>query len=209
VTRRSISPHASLKELQDLQDILIHNFRHEECYVALCGPNEAIQPDANFHDLLLGHIGHISCRDPSHDLMTLFMDLEKYVDDPRRHQRNEKFILPEKSNAGHTPEAKTFLSPPPSPVPPLQTNTRIVSSEADENRLPLPKYTIMVQQYCDAEGLRPVYNTKETHFDSQRFVSTIIVGDLKARGRESSSKKNAKHEASKALWNLLPSTNNG
>jgi len=209
VIRGSISPHASLEEFQDLQNSRRDNFRYEECYVALCGPNESPQPDANFCDLLLGQIGHISCQDKSHDLTTLCMVLEKHVDNPRQHQRNEKFILQENSNAGHTPKAKTLLSPPPSPIPPLQTNTRIISSQAGENVLPLPKYTTMVEEHCKAKGLDlPVYTTEETQFSPARFVSTVTFGDLEARGKECSSKKTARHEASYALWNLLLSTNN-
>ncbi|RDL37657.1 uncharacterized protein BP5553_05090 [Venustampulla echinocandica] len=90
VTLRSISPYASEKEVQDMYEILIDNFRYEECYKVLCGPSKPPEPNANFRDLLLGQIGHINRRNQSHGSMVLDVDLEKYVDDPRRHQ-NENF----------------------------------------------------------------------------------------------------------------------
>lgn len=96
---------------QDVCETLIDNFRYEECYRVLCGSSKPLELNGNFRDLLLGQIGHINRRNQSHGLMVLDVDLEKYVDDPRRHQ-NEKYIIPEESNINNQSEAETLLGTP-------------------------------------------------------------------------------------------------
>ena len=95
-----------------------------------------------------------------------------------------------------------------SPMSPVQTDTRTPPGRASEDESTLPSYTVKLQEYGNTEGRRPSYTYNTTRTDPERFVSTVTFGDLKACGRECGNKKGARHEASKALWELLNSTTN-
>lgn len=80
----------------------------------------------------------------------------------------------------------------------------IISGDDNELR-DLPSYTIRLEEYRKREGLQPLYEWEETRLYPRRYISRVTFGDLKAVGGERSSKKDAKHEASKAMWTLLTS----
>lgn len=96
---------------QGVYESMMSSFRYEECYKALRGRSEPYEPDVNFRDLLLAQIGHIHRRDQSYDSKLLLVDLEKYVDDSRRHQ-NEKYMMLEDSNLNREAEAAAVPDPP-------------------------------------------------------------------------------------------------
>ena len=90
----------------------------------------------------------------------------------------------------------------------MRTDT-LTPSETEENESDMPGYTSTLQEYGNREGVRPSYIYDKTQSDPQRFVSTATFGKRSARGKECGNKKSAKHEASKALLDLLNSTTNG
>jgi hypothetical protein len=73
----------------------------------------------------------------------------------------------------------------------------------DTEPTPLPAYTTRLKEYADKNGIKPDYTESQTQFQPMMFNYKVTLGELEAIGRERSNKKDAKHEASKALWNLL------
>ncbi|CZR58254.1 uncharacterized protein PAC_08145 [Phialocephala subalpina] len=208
VTLRSISPNASESELQDLSESLIRSFRFEECFRALCSPSKPPSPGPSFRDLLLGQVGHINRQNQGLSSAELFEVLENFVDDPRRHQ-NEKYIIQDESNLDHTPKAGSLLDRTPSPPSPPQKDTQTLQGEANNNGPALPIYITKIQEYGAKQGLRPKYDYETVKLNPERFLCTVTLGELEARGIECGSKKSARHEASKALWELSRSIPNG
>ena len=72
--------------------------------------------------------------------------------------------------------------------------------EADD----MQKYTQVVKEFCDCIGWEPSYTwCDRVLISSPLFTCTVTLADLKAVGSERRSKKEAKHEASKVLLELL------
>jgi len=72
---------------------MMKSFQYKECYQGYFGRLEYVPQDNNdFHDLVLGCIGHKYWGMTPPDSLTLLADLEKYVHDP---DRNDKYIIPE------------------------------------------------------------------------------------------------------------------
>jgi hypothetical protein len=62
------------------------------------------------------------------------------------------------------------------------------------------EYTVKLQQYSSKKGIRQYYECTQTQSQPMKFTYKVTLGDLEAVGKECTSKYNAKHEASKALW---------
>ncbi|KAH8648885.1 hypothetical protein BGZ60DRAFT_534750 [Tricladium varicosporioides] len=220
VTLRSISPYASETERENVHKDMMDGFRYEECYKALCRPSKPYEPETDFRDLLLGHIGHIHSRDQSRTPVAFWDDLEKYVDDPRRY-KNEKCIIHEGSHESSTGALSrtplkffTFLQKFKSngisvPSMPLwQTDNLTLPGEITKSQQPPSSYTVKLKLYCDAMGFHPLFSYDTVGTVPVSFICTITYGDLRASGRVCGSKKLARHEASEAFWRLLHSTTN-
>jgi dsRNA-specific ribonuclease len=67
----------------------------------------------------------------------------------------------------------------------------------------MPEYTAQLWEWCTKEDFKPVYNDKQTRGYPSRYEFSVTVGDVKVTGKERSSKKEAKHEASKVMWEKL------
>ncbi|KAE9377236.1 hypothetical protein N431DRAFT_555477 [Stipitochalara longipes BDJ] len=215
-TLRSLPQTASERNVQDLYQEAISNFRFEECFKALCNENEVYQADANFQDALLSQIGHIHRQSQTDSSVALGIELEQYISDPRRHQ-NEKFVIKQESNGERTPEARTPSEPRSSPLSRSDTNTRPPSENDEEmpqgqqlrirvntESEDMPEYTAQLQEYAAKKNLLPPsYDCIRTQFQPMRFTCKVSLGESEARGQERSKKKEAKHSASKALWEIL------
>jgi hypothetical protein len=66
----------------------------------------------------------------------------------------------------------------------------------------LPAYSTILKEYADKNSILLRYVDTQTQFQPPMFTCKVTLGEREAIGLERSSKKDAKHEASKALWNL-------
>jgi hypothetical protein len=73
----------------------------------------------------------------------------------------------------------------------------------DNGSKDISEYTVKIQEYGGKNGILPSYEYTQTQFQPMKFTSKVTLGNLAAVGKECTSKKNAKHEASKALWGRL------
>jgi hypothetical protein len=67
----------------------------------------------------------------------------------------------------------------------------------------LPAYTTILKEYADKHDILLRYTDIQTQFQPRMmFTCKVTLGEQEVIGPERSSKKEAKHEASKALVNL-------
>jgi hypothetical protein len=67
----------------------------------------------------------------------------------------------------------------------------------------LPMYTARIQEIAYKNNISLAYTDKPTQFQPMMYICKVSFGEMVATGLERSSKKDAKHEASKALWSLF------
>jgi dsRNA-specific ribonuclease len=73
--------------------------------------------------------------------------------------------------------------------------------KVETERMQMSEYTSKLGEYAAKNGLElPSYKYDQTQLYPARFTCNAALGDFRAQGKERSKKKEAKHEASKALW---------
>jgi len=175
---------------------MLESFQYEKCYRKICQPSERCPPDTNFRNLVLDSIGHIYRQGKPLESHGFCMTLEEYVIDPRRNQK-EKFIMPQgssenKESKDSARECLQYLN-----KTWITFNVTLAS---------LPFYTSWLQEYGVQKGSLPRFQFEGNESDQPGFICRVTMGDLSAVGREASTKKNAKHEASRELYLKIRTT---
>ena len=175
---------------------------------------------------MLGHI----CLQAQSDFRDTLSTLECYIIDPRRNRDQNYLVEPPHNNiCCLTQEEVTIGSASEDAVTERVSNSDQNQSTGDNleghvseifptkvsGRLKqllrdpievndLEKYTQVVKEFCDRIGWEPSYSwCDRVLFPSRLFTCTVTLAGLKAVGLECRSKKEAKHEASKVLLELL------
>ena len=93
----------------------------------------------------------------------------------------------------------TSETPPPEVINGVERQAQVSIGALD-----LPRYTIMVEEYTKRQGVKPSYTYLQTQLmPTNKYICTITLQGIEVVGPECTSKKQAKHEASKALWEEL------
>jgi hypothetical protein len=83
-------------------------------------------------------------------------------------------------------------------------DNRILALDESHGRAPeLHIYTSKVKERGDFEGLLPHYSSAEREINGQRIFSYTVKYDQVEGAGSGRTKKEAKHKASKAVWELL------
>jgi hypothetical protein len=81
-------------------------------------------------------------------------------------------------------------------LPHEQTNQAVQS----DRQMEIWHYTSELKMHGDRQTIVPKYDTKQLSDQPPVFISTVWFGDLVVSGDKDSTKKGAKHMASKAAW---------
>jgi hypothetical protein len=204
-------------------------FPHEKCFKAL---NEEIDPEGpnlDYSALLESLVGRRYLREHN-DRPRLVYILEQHVIDPRPHQNNEYRTQPP-PDLDHTTQSEGVPIQPledgtiqGGPIPDENRSSRstlpqldpstppIEVSDEEERQLQvhtqvadLSTYTVKLMEDSAKKGLNgPSYTSTQTQSKTPcKFVFTVTFEGFKAVGKERTSKQEAKHEASKVLWEKL------
>lgn len=204
-------------------------FPYKNCFRELTGGREAEPEDPDYCYLLESSLGHIYLRGQD-DAPGIVSILERNVRDPRRSQGNkylkeplptplppqisqatqEERILDNASN-GMATEVGSVLGSNQyngsilSFTPPQEVSNGNVRQLQEHAGLgDLARYTVFFEEYGTSKGTKPSYTWHQTKLKpTSRFQFTVTFEGVEAAGLECSSKQNAKHEASKALWEEL------
>ncbi|OBT70834.1 hypothetical protein VF21_10108 [Pseudogymnoascus sp. 05NY08] len=226
VAARSVSAQASEKVVKDLYQDMKAAFPYDNCFRELPGRREAEPEDPDYCYLLESLLGHIYLRGQD-DAPGIVSILERNVRDPRRSQdekylkspplppqisqvTQEERILDNASNGMATEVGSVFgsnqyIGSIPKFTPPQEVsngNVRQLQEHADLGDLAI--YTVFFEEHGTIKGTKPSYTWRQTQLKpTSRFLFTVTFEGVEVAGLECSSKQNAKHEASKALWEEL------
>jgi hypothetical protein len=212
---------------QDMKDI----YPYDSCFKALCSGGE-VEPEApNYPHLLESHLGRIYLKgqDYTRGIVSI---LEQNVLDPRYQNQKYRMqqmqpippctgqpnpeqrisdsasdlvAIEERStyDANQSTEsiAELFTSVTP---PPDVINREEQQLPVHAEALDLPRYTILLEEYSTRQGVKASYTNLPTQLlPTSKFICTITFQGIKVAGPECTSKKQAKHRASKVLWEEL------
>jgi hypothetical protein len=206
-------------------------YPHDHSFKLLCSGGE-VEPEApHGPHLLESHLGRIYLKGQyTRDIVSI---LEQNVLDPRRYENQKYRMqqmqsmapragqpIPEqrisdsasdlvaiegRSTYDANQSTESIAQPFTSETPPLD----VINSEEQQLRvqteaLDLPRYTILIEEYSTRRGVKPSYTNRPTQLmPTSKFTCTITFQGIKVTGPECTSKKQAKHKASKVLWEEL------
>lgn len=207
-------------------------FPHENCFKELRGGREAEPDDPDYCYLLESLLGHIYLRGQD-DAPGIVSILERNVRDPRRYQNekyqkqppptlspphisqaNQEERISDNASNGmateggavsssnqYTGSILSFISK----IPPQEVsngNQRQLQEHVELGDL--ARYTVFFEEYSTGKGTKPSYAWCQTQLKpTSMFLFTVTFEGVEVAGLECSSKQNAKHAASKALWQEL------
>lgn len=205
------------------------SFPYEQCFKQFCDDQGVEQEGSNYCHLLEGMLGRRShlAQDDFRDILST---IESHISDPRHNRdQNNPTELPHNSMCSSIQEEVTTGSASEDALTEeastsdTNLSTRNTSEEHVSEPLPgrasiqlqellrsaiepddLPKFTQVVMEACTLIREEPVYTWSDrASFPLRLFTCTVILSSLEAVGSECTSKKEAKHQASKVLLELL------
>jgi len=210
IIRKSPAP-SSDRDIENSFQNAMKGFQYEMCCHSLGLPEKSlVPPNANNRKLVLCYIGHTNLHGSECQISKLNDKLGEYVgaqlnEHPEFHaDKYPPIILDESksiSSSSSGPELESHRS----------NGTEFIKTPVESDPMGDPKlddvpysYTSKLKELGDCyQEVRIVYRETIDPHPPHLFITTVTFGDgLQARG-ESSKKKDAKHQASKALWELL------
>lgn len=207
-------------------------FPYESCFKELSEGREAEPEDPDYHRLLESLLGRIYLWG-NEDAARIVSCLERNVRQPHLYQRDkdlkkplhtplsphisqakkEERIFDNSSNNMATDRGAACSSSQPigstlsfpSKIPSQEVgNGNRMQLQGYANLTCLASYTTIFEEYGAKKGTKPLYTCYQTKVTpASRFLCTVTFEGVEVVGLECSSKQNAKHEASKALWEKL------
>jgi hypothetical protein len=212
---------------------MILNFPYKECCGLLNLGDISSRSSPDFQALLCCHIGHVQIRGLDQEYSTLWAAVQRLVRDPRmsicqslpmtrphelqlisrKEGVGDKFLMITGSPAPLSSNSKTLALPNPQHGNELLTvhdaTTSILAQgiqpqRGEEKPMELGKYTVILQGLSDMRGIPLSYDDRGP--SESGFIFVASYGGLQGRG-EAGNKKEAKHKASKALFEILSHEN--
>ena len=205
------------------------NFQYKECCGSLNLGRISSPSRPDFQALLYCHIGHVQIRGSDQEYSTLWAAVQRLVQDPRmsicqslpmtqpHEQRHispkrgvgDEFLMITGSPAPLSSNSKTLALPNSQHGNELltvrdATTPILVQSiqpqRGEERPIKLGKYTVMLKELSDMKRIPLSYDDRGP--SESGFIVVASYGALQGRG-EAGNKKDARHKASKELFEML------
>lgn len=205
---------------------MILKFRYKECCRILNLEGSLPRSSLDFQQFLYCHIGHVEIRGSEQEYSALWTAVQSLTQDPR-FSNCQNWPMPQSHEQQHIPRKggldDEFVTSTGSPAPLSNNFTAMALSGSQydnelitahdmntpilvqgiqpqtdkEKPIKLVGYTIILQELSVLKGITLSYN--DLGQSESGFTVIASYGGLQARG-EAGNRKEAKHKASKAVW---------